>query len=137
MPASPRSTADDDFIIALEHVVSSAPKGPETVYADVDPNSSQLSPSLYSCRYFVNEAPACIIGRTLAYLGFRPDEIHEGLSSSGIMQSLGFSDIIVFAARGAQIVQDRGDTWGEALQRFYREYMDGPDDNYESPIGSY
>jgi hypothetical protein len=72
------------------------------------------------CYYFMEGEPSCIIGTILSYLGIKPSQVQEGSNAESQVRSLfpDTSDVVLEALNEAQTKQDRGDTWGEALDAF-------------------
>lgn len=92
------------------------------------------------CIYFNLESnePSCLIGHGLAHLGYTPDsEIENQYGESNmilsyfndqiaptLLESLNFNRAIIKACRIGQNCQDKGDTWGEALEAIHESLVD-------------
>lgn len=69
------------------------------------------------CRYRTTTGqPACIVGLALSKLGLlNAPEVGEYLSAIAVLRELGFGEQTAKAANEAQMKQDEGAPWGEAL----------------------
>lgn len=113
---------------ALKEVVAEAPAGRDTVYQDRGTGGE--------CYYVRYGVPSCIVGRALHRLGV-PIEVLQGLDTASMGDPIGASSLarrgvttpdaaVVFA--NAQLAQDRGKTWGQALDAAQRCFDTlGPD----------
>lgn len=128
----------ENFTAALEAAVEE--KGADYVYPEELMGKSRYS--VTSCLYFDNEThqvPLCIIGNALARLGLTYDDIVKlGTDNVNVLeneppidQDIGASSLLTWltndsdlatAAQAAQNAQDRGQSWGVALERF-KEYL--------------
>jgi len=72
------------------------------------------------CRYGTEKGePLCLIGHVIVKLGTTLHRQMEGRPASGVLRSIGVTDERVLeAADRAQTYQDRGDIWGEALEKY-------------------
>lgn len=75
------------------------------------------------CQYFENDSsvPVCIVGHVLCYLGVPTEEFNYRNTTkfslvAPHLDSVQFTDEAVYALNKAQIAQDHGKTWGEALE---------------------
>ena len=89
----------------------------------------------YACMYFHGDQPGCIIGHLLAYQGVKPEDLGDyntwdvGTLAEqdldvGTLAEQGLIDAplpVVKALAKAQLAQDDGATWGEALKAFDAE----------------
>lgn len=106
-----------DFTAAIEKAV--ADKGADYVY---NPRHDR------TCVYTEDGEPSCIVGTALVNLGFEPNPKWDTAPRSGVFEDTAadtilphFFDIpgdVVLAARKAQIEQDNGGTWGQALESY-------------------
>lgn len=85
-------------------------KGPDYVYPGA---------AVGQCRYLDRETrePSCIVGHVLTWAGVEIFPEHEGTSAWGVAPSSWDGDLRV-ALLEAQVVQDGGKSWGEALAAF-------------------
>lgn len=129
------STTDEAFAAALKAALDE--RGPDYVY----PEDKKHAFSEYQepqCLYFDMEdpeKPLCFIGLALSKLGvtaedlqaispnvrLSPDESGLSMGALGVMEKLGFSPKVSWAARAAQTEQDRGNPWGQAFDVFQEE----------------
>lgn len=120
-----RTNRDNKFIAAMDAEVGEA--GRDFVYREEHGRHQSGKPT---CVYVFNDKPSCLIGRALFRIGVPVEELRNhdedtpyGVSASCVMDHLGgFSYKVGLAADYAQDVQDRGGTWGEALDKFH-EYL--------------
>ena len=97
-----------EFLHTLRQVV--AEKGTNYVYPESDITDS-------GCRYRVDGRPSCLIGHALDRLGHVVPPELEAKSAAFVLDRLGVSQAAVGrVADMAQLVQDEGHTWGEALE---------------------
>lgn len=100
-------------IILLREVV--AEKGADYV----DPNSGDNSPG--PCEYTYDDAPGCIVGHVAFKAGVPIERLHDwlGMITDEPWETQEDADLFTYDAltllRAAQVVQDNGGTWGEAL----------------------
>ena len=103
----------ENFTASLERAV--AERGEDFVYPEAWMTSAN------ACQYSLRDGtPACIIGLALSYIdpGIVPGSGEFGSSDAG-MEELGVEDdVLIIAARAAQIRQDRGYTWGRSLDAY-------------------
>lgn len=100
-----------------------AEHGAGTVYALHDRDSDPGVDHTYAmCRYVHHGCPDCLIGRALALAGVTVDELVEmdtanrtGIASVPLPPRLLLTEQARAVFRAAQLVQDSGGTWGEAL----------------------
>jgi hypothetical protein len=111
----------ENFTAAITAVVGTF--GGDYVY--VENNDS-------GCWYFTPDGePLCLIGRSLALMGYGPGDTEEGFRAVTVMRDLGFPEDCAFAATSAQIVQDNGGSWGDAVEKYLLALTAFPDINYE------
>jgi len=77
-------------------------------------------PYLNDCQYVRNSAPSCLVGHALHLGGWSVDAL-DGLINTPVRDAvrIGFTSLDKEAANVfdlAQVVQDQGGTWGEALR---------------------
>src|SRR5215207_3245486 len=99
----------DQTIELLQRAV--AEKGDGYVYPGADGYDT------FSCRYadYLTVAPSCLIGHVLDYLGLL-SEAAEGHSANRMeVVHNQFTPGSALVLRAAQILQDKGHAWGEAL----------------------
>lgn len=117
-------TPDEKFTAALEKAV--AERGADWVYpadwkGSGDPDYASSGPT---CQYVWGDQPGCIIGYTLHELGTELAELRK-FEFSGAYQVVSIalpevSQRVLLAAMEAQMQQDAGKTWGEALEEYRR-----------------
>jgi hypothetical protein len=85
----------------------------------IDPNSETTG-----CIYFDYQShqPCCIVGHLLHYKGVGYDDLGHSLNMDGPVVGVNehisiFTDLAQLILVSAQLAQDRGDTWGEALEK--------------------
>ena len=112
MSADLSTLTTGEFLHALRQVV--AEKGAGYVYPKSGKRAAagDLAPV---CQYRVNGGPSCIIGHVLDRLGIVTEPRHEGCEASHVIALYGGSEQVAALADAAQVVQDGGDTWGDAL----------------------
>lgn len=96
-----------EFLHTLREVV--AEKGAGYVYPESEKDDTG------SCRYRYEGKPSCIIGHVLDRLGFGVGESWEQTKASFVLRPLGASPSVQRLADAAQLAQDEGRSWGEAL----------------------
>lgn len=118
----------DQITEALEAVVRA--RGEDYMYQQDFSNGSS------SCKYIARSIsrgrviPACIVGATMSYLGVsdstlrRWDNTPTGSSVIDIETTL-IPEDAKLALQKAQEVQDRGNTWGNALQAYKTRVAQG------------
>lgn len=86
--------------------------------------------SPHGCRYVIDGKPSCLIGHAL--WAFSPQWAESGdvgkVSARALIERMpahlfGSPEdrlMVAYAAEGAQVIQDDGGTWGEALDRYER-----------------
>lgn len=68
-----------------------------------------------TCVYKEDATPSCIVGHVLSYIGLL-DEAIDGMGPVGLQPwRRQFTDNALWALGRAQSLQDKGETWGEAL----------------------
>ena len=114
MSADLSNLTTGEFLHTLRQVV--AEKGAGYVYPESEKKASRgnLAPV---CQYRVNGRPSCIIGHVLDRLGIVTEPRHEGHGAGHVVAVYGGSEQVASLADTAQIMQDVGRTWGEALER--------------------
>lgn len=76
-------------------------------------------PPVRACLYNHEDGPGCIVGHVFAYAGVEMPESQEGRLANHVVRNLTeWEPLVGEALRLAQVVQDGGGTWGEALQEF-------------------
>jgi hypothetical protein len=87
-----------------------AEKGPDYVY-------EKTSTGLGSCAYFIDNQPSCIVGHVLAYKGVKPEDL-PGRSNTAQIGALavGEDSRTNYLLDMAQVYQDRGVPWGQAVE---------------------
>ena len=119
-------TPDEKFTAALEKAV--ADRGADWVYpkdwkvAGKDEDGDIVSGP--TCQYVWGDQPGCIIGYTLHELGTELAELRK-FEFSGAYQVVSIalpevSQRVLLAAMEAQMQQDAGKSWGEALEEYRR-----------------
>lgn len=105
----------ENFTAAMEQAV--AERGEDFVYPDGWREQSTSGNG--SCQYYVEGVGgACIIGKALENLGVDTSQIPNS-DAMEILTELGIHDEgLVSAALTAQVTQDSGGTWGQALAKF-------------------
>ncbi len=90
------------------------------------------------CRYFTpgTGTPDCIAGTALSYLGAGPGQLIEGSGIGAMIRDGSFTDPlqldrvevnhIAVIMEAAQMAQDEGQTWGEALAKAQEAYKRVP-----------
>lgn len=129
------SATDEAFTAALKAALEE--RGADYVYPE-DKKYVFSELGTPQCLYFdldEPEKPLCFIGLALSKLGvtaedlrtmapavaFGPEESGLSMGALGVMEKLGFSSKVSWAARNAQVEQDMGRTWGEAFDVFKYE----------------
>lgn len=129
------STTDEAFSAAIKAALEE--RGADYVYPE-DKKHVFVEEQPAQCLYFDiedPEKPLCFIGLALSKLGVTsrdleemnprvklgPDESGLSMGALGVMEKLGFSSKVSWAARAAQTEQDRGETWGQAFAVFCEE----------------
>jgi len=129
------ATTDEAFAAALKAALEE--RGADYVYPE-DKRHVFVEGWSSQCLYFDienPEEPLCFIGLALSKLGVTATDLQalspkiklssgeSGLSMGalGVMERLGFSSKVSWAAHEAQAEQDRGETWGRAFQVFCEE----------------
>ncbi|KAF4408621.1 hypothetical protein [Streptomyces lycii] len=83
---------------------------PEYVYDEQDEDGS--------CQYVNNGAPSCLVGHVLHRLGVPLDVLREREGDKALHVArdlLSVSDVTAGCLNRAQIRQDDGETWGDAI----------------------
>lgn len=114
-----KKITEAEFTEALEAVVKE--RGEDYTYPTKEENPEYWSEG--SCRYEVDGEPACIIGAAIAQLGGDLSKISSqsnGPQKAARQAGLEVSEHLEFPMAKAQRLQDNGETWGFALER-YRE----------------
>lgn len=74
-----------------------------------------------------NKAPSCLVGHAFSYDGLLSEvSADEGMAARVVAERIGYSsnDSVLGALDAAQNAQDRGGTWGEALDTFDLHILD-------------
>jgi len=80
------------------------------------------------CQYFRDGEPACLFGLALHKLGYAAEDVQEGVSVGNFLPLT--ADELIGAAEDAQMYQDSGSSWGQALAKYeskLRQYRLLPD----------
>jgi len=80
-------------------------------------SSEDSEEQAWSCVYFENSEPACLVGLALWLDGYTEADLapHEGSEACKVTMELGFTEEAAERFRAAQSRQDAGDDWGDAL----------------------
>lgn len=115
-------TKNEQFIQAMRDAV--AERGKNYVYPEAVPNGvNYFKRDDYHnpggvCMYSTPDGtPACIIGLALDKMGEPVPEYGNMVGADCVLEYL-VSPYVCNAARQAQLIQDKGGTWGEALAVF-------------------
>lgn len=129
---------DEVFIEAMEKAV--AQKGADYVYPATEfdehggVSNTDWRASLGECRYSLPDGtPACIIGQAIHLIDPKYTPEHDLIADAAtVLDSVfpGLTPPLLAAATDAQVIQDSGYTWGDALDTFRREYARRMDDTY-------
>jgi hypothetical protein len=117
-----------------------ADKGADYIYKAGVPKGEKR------CVYFdlATKCPSCLIGHGLSNMGYTPDSefvsTHgdtyclvnfNSYGAAGLLQRMGFDSNVIMACTQGQSSQDKGDTWGEALEIIHESLIDqGVADKY-------
>lgn len=80
------------------------------------------------CEYIEEDGSVgCIVGYALTELGYTPENTPlmahgTGKSATSVLESLGVDNLVVDAARHAQMLQDSRRSWGAALRAYQTHY---------------
>ncbi len=87
-------------------------EGADYVYPPAEPGGSG------SCYYNKPGVPQCIVGRALSRLvpDFKPPEGGTVVTFADQLRDLGFENDAILCLQMAQCMQDRGHTWGAAVE---------------------
>lgn len=104
----------DEFTAAMRQAV--ADKGRDYTYPEAEKNPLGI------CRYRFEGHPSCLIGHALDILGVVVPPGQEGNGARRVLEVLGMDDEEApRAAALAQGFQDKGHTWGFALDAYLGE----------------
>lgn len=109
---------DQRFIEAMEAAV--AQRGEDFVYPRDTHKDDDEWWSDGACVYSKPDGtPACIIGLALTLAGETPPPYTFGaIGADAVLDNRGYGPAVQNAAANAQVAQDKGLTWGEALKDF-------------------
>ncbi len=100
---------------SLEKARDSKPKGYR--YNEIDDDGVGTR----KCRYFESDgSPSCIVGHVLADHGytFDPESFRNKVNVIGIRSIVITSDAVAYGLLDAQVTQDQGETWEQAVEVF-------------------
>lgn len=119
------SFTTEQFTEALKKAVET--RGADYVYPKFDPTADGFDPDWHTnvgtCRYQTTKGePACIIGLAISILGEEVPDYGNMDNAGDNLRRLGIGDHdCQYAADHAQMKQDSGKTWGEALEAYLLE----------------